>query len=247
MWDAVDWTNLQGRAGIKAGYLDGAESQWPPEAWAAFEHDQTVKITVLAAAHADAYDGETGNAGPEAVAAAVSGEVAAGRHPWLYSNQDQLSAYLAALKGKSVNPSDRSAWPRPGFYLWLADPSGNLANGTWKPPVEPVAVQDQFEGTVDHSTVYVALEAPVPPTPAPPSPPSPPPTEVVNVLVPQIQEGATGATVQAAQKLLGGLTVDGIFGVNTHAAVVRFQEAHNLPADGIVGVHTWGALLGHPQ
>lgn len=247
LWDAVNWENLQGRTGAKAGYLDGAESQWPPEGWQAFEHDDLVHITVLAAAGADAYDGETGNAGPEAVAAALSGEVGAGRHPWLYSNQDQLPAYLAALKSKGINPSDRSVWPRPGVYLWLADPSGNLENGSWRPPVDPVAVQDAFDGTVDHSTVYVSLGASAPPTPAPAPAPQPPTQQEVTVLVPQLEEGVEGPAVKAAQTLLGGIATDGVFGPVTKSRVEQFQHEHGLSVDGVVGVHTWGQLLGHPQ
>ena len=36
MWDAVDWRNLEGKAGAKAGYLDGPSSEWPAEAWQTF-------------------------------------------------------------------------------------------------------------------------------------------------------------------------------------------------------------------
>ncbi len=36
---------------------------------------------------------------------------------------------------------------------------------------------------------------------------------------------------------------DGIFGVRTTNAVLRFQEANNLKQDGIVGVRTWNALM----
>lgn len=38
--------------------------------------------------------------------------------------------------------------------------------------------------------------------------------------------------------------VDGIFGAGTRAAVIAFQRAHGLSADGIVGKNTWRALLG---
>jgi N-acetylmuramoyl-L-alanine amidase len=39
------------------------------------------------------------------------------------------------------------------------------------------------------------------------------------------------------------LDVDGIFEPNTEAAVRAFQQNENLSVDGIVGRHTWMALL----
>lgn len=57
-----------------------------------------------------------------------------------------------------------------------------------------------------------------------------------------------GAQVKTLQRLLGALghdcgEVDGIFGQATQAAVVAFQRAKGLTADGIVGKATWTALL----
>ena len=39
------------------------------------------------------------------------------------------------------------------------------------------------------------------------------------------------------------VTVDGIFGPNTEAAVKAFQQSKSLPADGIVGPQTWPKLV----
>ena len=38
-------------------------------------------------------------------------------------------------------------------------------------------------------------------------------------------------------------SVDGIFGSKTYAAVLAFQKANGLVADGIVGSLTWGKLV----
>lgn len=41
-----------------------------------------------------------------------------------------------------------------------------------------------------------------------------------------------------------GIKVDGKFGKNTKAAVIKFQEKHGLVADGCVGIKTWKKILG---
>lgn len=62
--------------------------------------------------------------------------------------------------------------------------------------------------------------------------------------------GSTGAAVQALQLALyraGYLTeqrsLDGVFGINTQNAVLRFQRANGLVPDGIVGGATWNRLI----
>ncbi len=66
---------------------------------------------------------------------------------------------------------------------------------------------------------------------------------------PELRTGDFGADVEKLQNALvrhgfdvGG--VDGSFGANTRAAVVRFQRAKGLQADGVVGAGTWRALEG---
>ncbi|GAB1515120.1 peptidoglycan-binding domain-containing protein [Actinophytocola sp. KF-1] len=64
---------------------------------------------------------------------------------------------------------------------------------------------------------------------------------------PVLRTGAHGANVTTAQYLLRahghGISPDSDFGSGTQAAVVAFQRANGLTADGIVGAQTWGRLV----
>ena len=58
---------------------------------------------------------------------------------------------------------------------------------------------------------------------------------------PTLKYGSKGDTVKELQSLLS-LYPDGLFGNLTKEAVIAFQAANNLVADGIVGAKTWEAL-----
>lgn len=68
---------------------------------------------------------------------------------------------------------------------------------------------------------------------------------------PVLRQGHNGTwppvTVRSLQYLLNAhkarLSVDGVFGHGTKVAVVAFQRARKLHADGVVGAATWRALL----
>ena len=64
---------------------------------------------------------------------------------------------------------------------------------------------------------------------------------------PVLKRGSQGHPVPALQYLLRDrghhVTVDGIFGPKTEAAVEGFQSADQIGVDGIVGPQTWGALI----
>jgi peptidoglycan hydrolase-like protein with peptidoglycan-binding domain len=65
-----------------------------------------------------------------------------------------------------------------------------------------------------------------------------------------IRSGSNGADVRELQKALetkgfDPKGVDGQFGGNTRAAVMAFQQANGLKADGIVGTRTRAALFGN--
>lgn len=72
------------------------------------------------------------------------------------------------------------------------------------------------------------------------------PTPTVMAETPTLRVMDRGPAVRQLQELLkaqgADLTPDGIFGVMTRDAVVRFQADNGLDADGIVGPATWKAL-----
>jgi peptidoglycan hydrolase-like protein with peptidoglycan-binding domain len=57
-----------------------------------------------------------------------------------------------------------------------------------------------------------------------------------------LSSGSGGRQVKLLQEALGGVTVDGVFGPETEAAVRSFQSSHGLSVDGIVGPQTSAAL-----
>ena len=60
-----------------------------------------------------------------------------------------------------------------------------------------------------------------------------------------LRYGSRGLEVKKLQEVLG-LTQDGIFGLKTKMAVIKYQKEHQLSADGIVGPITRQSL-NHPQ
>lgn len=63
-----------------------------------------------------------------------------------------------------------------------------------------------------------------------------------------IKSGSTGAETKSLQSLLNskagaGLTVDGICGAKTVAAIKSYQTGAGLTVDGVCGVNTWTAIL----
>jgi hypothetical protein len=79
--------------------------------------------------------------------------------------------------------------------------------------------------------------------------PAPAPVPAPSNDNPLLRIGSTGPDVARLQEALylagedpGAAGADGIFGPDTRAAVIRFQQDRGLLVDGIVGPQTWGAL-----
>lgn len=137
--------------------------------------------------------------------------------------------------------------PRPG-HVGIVTSAGLMINA----PYTGVNVgYDNYSPTVNVGPLdYYGATRPALLVPGSPLPP--PPANVCVVNLPVLQSGASGDAVKSLQVLLKGqlgnpLAVDGIFGVATEVQVKTYQDLRHLTVDGIVGTHTWGALLGAPQ
>jgi peptidoglycan hydrolase-like protein with peptidoglycan-binding domain len=165
--------------------------------------------------------------------------------PWLYSGVD-----FAASAG--VSPQWAAAYQD-------GEPAGEhlLWQFTDAYPVPGVGTADcnRFHGTIDDLAALgwqgmgTATPAPAPaPAPVKPTPaPAPNWTENLMQQLPQLAQGATGTFVRTVQFQCGEhghpVTVDGVYGPATTAAVRSVQNLARITVDGTVGPQTWGALL----
>jgi hypothetical protein len=154
MADAVDWAKIPETVEAVAGYVDGPVSAWPAEAWAHFASRRVLRVTVLANPDVECFDSEPGNAGTDAVAAAVAIRTARNRPSVVYTDESNLAALTTSLSMKSLRFLPTSAWPAPGPYLWAAAPGTPPGTVPSWCPVQPVAVQDRWLGTYDLSTLF---------------------------------------------------------------------------------------------
>lgn len=104
-------------------------------------------------------------------------------------------------------------------------------------------VRDGIAGQETQSLLYATAASTA--TPAPQATPSPTASLNTDVI---LRRGDSNVAVQAMQQRLvelGYLTgkADGIFGVQTYRALVAFQKANRLSADGVAGSLTLSALI----
>ena len=105
-------------------------------------------------------------------------------------------------------------------------------------------------GNIDFEKFVKAASAPKTAAPAKTGEPAKAPAKAKAPVVPTLKPGAGRPTIMRGsngehvvylQSKLK-ITADGIFGPNTHKAVVDFQRSKKLVADGIVGNNTWKAI-----
>jgi hypothetical protein len=169
--DSVTWQNLEALNGPVLGYVDGSVSGWPSEAFVALGGRVAGVITVLADERHGIFDAEMGNAGNDAVAAAVANRSQDRLASTCYTNKDNLYGLTQTLRRKGIYWTDMQFWPEPGCYLWAAAPGTTPGRLPSWCPVSPVAVQDRWLPGYDVSTTFTTW----PRVTAPPDPPKPQP------------------------------------------------------------------------
>jgi murein L,D-transpeptidase YcbB/YkuD len=130
--------------------------------------------------------------------------------------------------------------------------TGHISSGDDSPVVEPNVADGTDAGIAPASTQQRPTTAAAPATSTSTA------TSAVSssVVCPSYRDNNTlplrlcdkGEMVRAAQQRLSetvapGLLADGYLGPSTQQAVRRFQELHDLEADGLVGPNTWTALF----
>jgi hypothetical protein len=243
MLDAADSRQLLPGWLAYASYVDGAIGDQPNAAKVTAAHPGAENLTIaLSAAHdAQALDVE-----PLAAAASdVSGWVTRQHlrgvvRPCVYASVDLMREEILPLV-RGWLPGSVRLWTAhygQGKHICGPHSCGQLpvdADGTqWSSTFQGAGGAD-IDASLLNDNFFGA--------PAPANP-----TEEILMQLPQVKQGATGDVVRTVQGLCSArghaVTVDGIFGPLTTAAVKAVQTAAKIGVDGIVGPQTWPALLG---
>ena len=152
----------------------------------------------------------------------------------LYRTQKALAAKVSAAIARASGLIDRGAKERTNL---------GFLNNTIKPAIliEVCFVDSTADVKLyrEHfEAICWAIADAINPgsTPKPETPETPTQIERPTTL----RQGDKGEAVREAQRLLGGLALDGDFGPLTAARTRQFQSANGLLADAIIGPTTWG-------
>lgn len=249
MWDAITGHVglIPANAQLAAGYVNGPISQWTPQEWARFSAGtRLVRISVSPWVNdGHVLDVESGDALPAHAPGWAQTRRGSGlAAPCVYCNLSTLPAVRGAFYNTKV--------PEPLY--WLARPGAAeleaLAGAT------VIATQYQYSGGYDLSVVadfWPGVDPdPAAGQPTPPADPAPAWQEELMGRLPTLTQGdRDNGPVRWVHRLQGLLTaigispgaIDGAFGPATLGAVKTCQRQYGLVVDGVVGPHTWSALI----
>jgi len=249
MPDSVTVADLPPGYPAYLGYVDG---NWPTAAELAqrFPLAQLVRLTVTGnTLQADGIDVEPGNVNAADARVWVQKKLAAdpGFRPVIYASVQGAPNYgmadiLARLNGNRISVSRVRLLS--AHYGWGPHVCGPDSCRLISVPMDGTQWTSMFKGLnasdVDMSMLAADFFQTQPDSTE---------TEKIMQKLPVVRQGMTGPAVRRVQGLVMAagvvLTLDGVYGARTVAAVQVVQEAAHLAlVDGVVGPKTWPVLLG---
>lgn len=245
MFDSITVSELPAGSGYcYAGYVNG---NWPTynTVKSRFPGAHVLSIAVTASADAMCLDVETGDASPSQAANWFARQVTRGQwRPVLYANISTMRQVITVMEAASIPLTSIRLWSAhygSGAHICGPDTcrltSVSMDGTQWT----DVALGRNLDESVLLDSFFGA---------------APPPStdwqvKMMNSL-PTLKQGADDAKlphwyVRRIQGILNAvwqknLTVDGVFGPATTAAIKSIQQSH-LTVDGIVGPSTWALLV----
>ncbi len=132
---------------------------------------------------------------------------------------------------------------RQQWKAWAPERGWTVYTGS-SPHTDHIHFSFNWDGAYKRTSWWsgVAVTKPLTGPTATPTTPAPPPASVTASGYPLLAQGATGANVTLAQKVIG-VTADGRFGPITAAALGTWQSRHRVPATKKLDNPTWATMI----
>lgn len=248
MYDSISPDQIPADADFAAGYVDG---DWPDfdAIKARLPNARILSVAVFPSDDAECLDIETGDAVPEDAPGWYERQRANGVvRPCLYADADTMAEVVPIILSAGIERSAVRLWS--AHYTHTAHICASDTCGATSIPMDGTQWTDEAGpggADLDESLLRGDFfdDQPAPPV----QPPSVPAwQEAMMQALPEVKQGDTGEHVRTVQGLCIArghkVTVDGVFGAKTHAAVVAIQAAAKIAQDGVAGPDTWPALAG---